>query len=94
MLLNTPTTDDKQIDYFNPTIRHEYIKTLLKGKCEDSRCQELVEQLFKKYPKLVTCPNEVLGHTDVLQHDILYDGPKCIYVPPYKTTSAEMDEIN
>ena len=54
----------------------------------------MVEQLFKKYPKLVKCPNEVLGHTDAIQHDILYDGPKCIYVPPYKTTSAEQDEIN
>ena len=64
------------------------------GKCEDSRCQELVEQLFKKYPKLVKMPNEVLGHTDAITHDILYTGPECIYIPPYKCTSAEEEEIN
>ena len=40
------------------------------------------------------CPNEILGYTNAITHDILYDGPKCIYIPPYKTTSTEQDEIN
>ena len=95
--VNTTTKEeleDKNKDYSDPVIRHEYIKKLLVGKCDDNRCQELVEQLFKKYPKLVKCPNEILGYTDAITHDILYDGPKCIYIPPYKTTSAEEEEIN
>ena len=78
----------------DPVIRYEYIKKLLVGKCDNSRCQELVEQLFKKYSKLVKCPYEILGYTTAITHDILYDGPKCIYIPPYKSTSAEQTEIN
>ena len=65
------------------------------GKCaENSKCQKLVEDLFKKYPSLVKCPNEKLGYTDAVQHEILYDGPPVIYIPPYKCTSAEEEEIN
>ena len=48
-LVNTATkqeAEDKDKDYSDPIIRHEYIKKLLVGKCEDSRYQQLVEQLF------------------------------------------------
>merc|ERR1712030_51361 len=64
-------------------------------KCpENSHSQKLVENLFKKYPSLVKCPNEKLGFTDALQHEILYNGPPVIYIPPYKHSQAEEDEIN
>ena len=92
-LVNT-TSEEQDKDYSNPVTRQEYIKKLLVGKCDNDRCQQLVEQLFKKYPKLVKCPNEILGHTDALEHEILYSGPKVIYIPQYKTTAAEQDEIN
>ena len=72
-------------DYSDPEVRHNYIKTLLKGKCpENSHSQKLVENLFKKCPSLVKCPNEKLGFTDAVQHEILYNGPPVIYIPPYK----------
>ena len=86
-LINTATKNESNVkdkDYNNPSIRQEYIKGLLTGKCEDSRSQQLLEQLFRKYPKIVKCPGEILGYTDAITHDILYQGPKVIYIPPYK----------
>ena len=54
----------------------------------------MLEQLFRKYPNIVKCPGEILGYTDAIEHDILYQGPKVIYIPPYKKSSEELDEIN
>ena len=59
----------------------------------NSRYQDLVKQLFKKYPRLFKCPNKILGHTDAIIHNILYDEPKCIYILLYKTNSVEQDEM-
>ena len=87
-------SDIKERDYTIPHVRQEYIKGLVKNKCADPKAQELVEGLFKKYPSLVKCPGEVLNFTNALEHEILYDGPKTIFVPPYKTSPVEMDEIN
>ena len=75
-------------------MRFEYIKTLLAGKCEDSRSQKLVEGLFKKYSSLVKCPGEILNYTRDITHEILYNGPKVIYIPPYKKSVEEQEEIN
>ena len=89
-LIHTVTENKSNVkdkDYTNPSIRLEYIKGLLKGKCSDTRSQQLLEQLFRKYPNIVKCPGEILGHTDALEHDILYQGPKVIYKPPYKKGS-------
>ena len=86
-LIHTVTENKSNVkdkDYTNPSIRQEYIKGLLKGKCSDSRSQQLLEQLFRKYPKIVKCPGEILGYTDAITHDILlYEGLRTIYIPPY-----------
>ena len=87
-------SESKRLNYSDPEVRQEYIKGLVKGKCANAKAQEMVEGLFKKYPGLVKCPGEVLNYTNALEHEILYDGPKTIYVPPYKTSAAEMEEIN
>ena len=54
----------------------------------------MLEQLFRRFLNIAKCPGEILGHTDALEHDILYQGPKVIYIPPYKKSSEELDEIN
>ena len=40
------------------------------------------------------CPGEVLSYTDAISHEILYEGPKAIYIPPYRSTILEESEIN
>ena len=86
--------DDNGIDYSLPENRWEYIKTLIKGKCPTgSKAEELLNKLFKKYSNIVKCPGEILGYTDAISHEILYEGPKSIFIPPYKSTVLE-EEIN
>ena len=95
--VNSATVDDtheSQKDYSDPDIRNKYIRELIAGKCDDTETQHLLEQLFIKYPKLVKCPNEILGFTTEIEHEILYNGPQCIYIPPYKSSNAEQTEIN
>ena len=43
---------------------------------------------------MVKYPGEILNYTKDITHDILYDGPKVIYIPPYKKSVDEQEEIN
>ena len=35
-----------------------------------------------------------MGYTDAISHEILYEGPKSIFIPPYRSTGLEESEIN
>ena len=79
----TNINGQNKVDYTQPENRWEYIKTLIKGKCpEGSHAEELLNKLFKKYSSIVKCPGETLNYTDAITHEVLYEGPKSIYIPP------------
>ena len=81
--------------YWIPDNRWNYIKTLIKDQCvPGSKEEKLLNNLFKRYTSIVKCPNKTLGYTTALKHEILYDGPKSIFIPPYKCAAAEEIELN
>ena len=92
---NSNQPENTNVNYSDPDTRFKYIKSLLLGKCEtNSTAEQMLFKLFKKYPSIVKCPGEILNYTNALSHEILYDGPKKIFIPPYRCTELEEELIN
>ena len=92
---NSPSIGPEKVDYSIPENRWKYIQTLIQGKCEPgSKAEKLLNDLFKKYTSVVKCPNEKLGFTQAIKHEIPYEWPQTIFIPPYKCAAAEEKEVN
>ena len=56
---NIPPTVPPKVDYSIPENRCNYIKILIKGKCEPgNKAEKLLNDLLKKYTSVVKCPKE------------------------------------
>ena len=64
--------------------RWNYVKGLLENKAMPGTLEEAaIFRIMSKFTNLVKLPNEKLKHTNAIEHTILYNGPKSLFVYQY-----------